>query len=372
MRRYPIGADAALPELGPGALALYAWTVHNGRLQDADRAAALAGTGLAGAELTAALELLHAAGLLRRTEPDGCWRAVSPSAAGARLVAPQEDQLQQREEEVRAERARLRQLREYFADLMPAYLERRERSHPEVAVDVLEDQREVRAVLAETVRDCREEVLVSKPGGAFPPGTLREALPRDLALLERGVRMRSLYQDTTRYDPATRRHAAALIGAGAEIRTLPEVMPQLIVVDRRMAFLPNRSKGNGAVVVREPALLDHLLTVFDRDWAYATPFTSGPTAAQQTTGTLRRSILVLLAKGYKDETVARRLGFSLRTCRRHVSELLDHLGAGSRFQGGVIAERLGLTQQFDLPDEEPERPPAGRPPAERRLPADGV
>jgi hypothetical protein len=35
---------------------------------------------------------------------------------------------------------------------------------------------------------------------------------------------------------------------------------------------------------------------------------------------------------------------SLRTCRRHIAEALLALGAESRFQGGVLAERNGLTR----------------------------
>ncbi|KOG32387.1 hypothetical protein ADK34_09305 [Streptomyces viridochromogenes] len=49
----------------------------------------------------------------------------------------------------------------------------------------------------------------------------------------------------------------------------------------------------------------------------------------------------LLAQGAKDEVIARRLGMSLRTCRRHIAELLEELGAESRFQGGALAERAG-------------------------------
>lgn len=54
------------------------------------------------------------------------------------------------------------------------------------------------------------------------------------------------------------------------------------------------------------------------------------------------AIAGLLAKGLKDEAVARRLGISLRTCRKHIAQLMDDLGAGSRFQAGVHAVRRGL------------------------------
>jgi DNA-binding NarL/FixJ family response regulator len=56
---------------------------------------------------------------------------------------------------------------------------------------------------------------------------------------------------------------------------------------------------------------------------------------------LKQQIILLLAEGAKDETVARRLGLSLRTCRRHIAEILDHLDASSRFQAGYRAGRLG-------------------------------
>ena len=43
----------------------------------------------------------------------------------------------------------------------------------------------------------------------------------------------------------------------------------------------------------------------------------------------------------KDEQIARELGLSLRTVRRRVAEVLDELGATSRFQAGVEAVRRG-------------------------------
>lgn len=50
----------------------------------------------------------------------------------------------------------------------------------------------------------------------------------------------------------------------------------------------------------------------------------------------------MLAAGAKDETIARELGVSLRTCRRHIAEMMRMTGAGSRFQAGVLATQLGL------------------------------
>ena len=43
----------------------------------------------------------------------------------------------------------------------------------------------------------------------------------------------------------------------------------------------------------------------------------------------------------KDEQIARALGMSVRTVRRRVADLMDELGADSRFQAGVEAVRRG-------------------------------
>ncbi|MGO4460338.1 response regulator transcription factor [Streptomyces sp. M-16] len=160
--------------------------------------------------------------------------------------------------------------------------------------------------------------------------------------------MRSLYQHATRFDQPTRTHAEHLVAAGAPIRTLPEVLPQLIIVDQALALLPARS--GGALIIREPGpsrLPPGRLRTRPR--ASPTPYATGPHAAQAVSQTMKRTILVMLAKGIKDDTIGRRLGISLRTCRRHVSELLETLGASSRFEAGVIAERQGLTHHSAPP-----------------------
>ena len=55
----------------------------------------------------------------------------------------------------------------------------------------------------------------------------------------------------------------------------------------------------------------------------------------------QRLLLRQLAGGAKDEQIARALGLSVRTVRRRVAELLDELGADSRFQAGAEAVRRG-------------------------------
>ncbi|PWK74704.1 regulatory LuxR family protein [Streptomyces sp. CG 926] len=347
------GTAAQVPGLDGAAVLLYRWAVVHERLTPATLAQAAAETGVSRRATLTAVRTLTDSCLLTELPADGGaqepagWLPVSPQAATAQLLSDRDTALRAQEEALREQRRRIQVQRDGLAALTPIYLQARQHVFPQGTIDHLPDKLAVRSLLSDVIDSCRSEVLVSKHGGAFPPAALREALPRDLALLGRGIRMRSLYQHATRFDQPTRLHAEQLIGAGAEIRTLPEVLPQMIVVDGSLALLPARS--GGALIIREPDLLAYLLDVFERDWENAAPFATGPQAAHDVSKTTKQSILVLLAKGLKDESIARRLGISLRTCRRHVSELLEALGAHSRFQAGVIAERQGLTDHPDRP-----------------------
>lgn len=56
----------------------------------------------------------------------------------------------------------------------------------------------------------------------------------------------------------------------------------------------------------------------------------------------QRRLLRLMAQGYPDTAIARRLSLGPRTLARRISELYLVLGVDTRFQAGAAAERLGL------------------------------
>lgn len=57
----------------------------------------------------------------------------------------------------------------------------------------------------------------------------------------------------------------------------------------------------------------------------------------------------LLSEGRTDEVVARTLGCTRRTLQRRLRRVFEKLGAGSRFQAGVLAERAGWIEQDETP-----------------------
>jgi hypothetical protein len=114
----------------------------------------------------------------------------------------------------------------------------------------------------------------------------------------------------------------------------------MLIYDQELVFLPERSgdqRRPGAAVVREPTLVAFLCSVFEFMWDSATPFVVESQKATATSDDLKQSIIRLMVLGYKDEMVARRLGMSVRTCTRHISEITEELEATSRFQAGYNA-----------------------------------
>ncbi|MBO2447200.1 response regulator transcription factor [Actinomadura barringtoniae] len=57
---------------------------------------------------------------------------------------------------------------------------------------------------------------------------------------------------------------------------------------------------------------------------------------------VQREILALLCSGMTDAAVARTLGISTRTVKRHVRQAMEHLGARSRLELGIRLGRHGL------------------------------
>ncbi|GGV02315.1 LuxR family transcriptional regulator [Streptomyces filipinensis] len=284
------------------------------------------------------LRLLHA-----DTADPARLRPSNPQVAAAQLTGPAEAMVQRQQRLIS-------QLRSQLVSLMPLYLEGRRAQGTESVIDVVNDPSDIGRMLDAAARDCREDLVTVQPGGARPAETLAEALPRDLAILGSGVHMRVLYQHPARANLHTRSYVRAISEAGAEVRTVDEISQRLLIFDRKVAFVPGPRQAEGvppAAIVREPNLVAFLYGVFEQMWSGATPFEVEAEGYDGVSDQLRLSILRLMATGAKDEVVARKLGMSLRTCRRHISNIMRDMGAESRFQAGALAMRSRFLDDGD-------------------------
>ncbi|MFE3851771.1 helix-turn-helix transcriptional regulator [Streptomyces griseorubiginosus] len=179
-----------------------------------------------------------------------------------------------------------------------------------------------------------------------PPFVHVEAFDRDQALLDRGGRIRTLYQHTLRHAPSVQARYERLRG-DVEARTLDEVTERLIIVDRTVAFVPANKDRTLALEVRHPALVAFFVTAFDRLWRLATPM--HPQAVQQPTlngvTPRQRAIAALLVEGHTDAVIADRLGMNIRTARVHIAKLAATLGSESRAQLGYLIGQSGILGQ---------------------------
>ena len=181
--------------------------------------------------------------------------------------------------------------------------------------------------------------------------TLDVAARRDTAALERGVRMRILYQHSARRSAGTNKYVA-VTARGAEVRTLDEFFNRLIVIDRRTAVIPGAGGPATALVIREPDLLAYLVDIFERTWERGQPFTNRGSAAQRDIAHEQRQISSrMLIKGYADPASAKRLGVSPRTYAGYIADLKEKFEADTRFQLGYKMGGLGIAGNDRSDDE---------------------
>lgn len=130
--------------------------------------------------------------------------------------------------------------------------------------------------------------------------------------------------------------------AGERVRLLTDVPTRLAVLGSSAALICERFDvfDDRRLVLRQHAMVASLALLFEHLWAKAMPVPGLDGEAYDEEGT-RRLLLTQLAGGAKDEQIARAFGISVRTVRRRVADLLDELGAASRFQAGAEAARRG-------------------------------
>ncbi|MFJ8468151.1 helix-turn-helix transcriptional regulator [Streptomyces swartbergensis] len=210
------------------------------------------------------------------------------------------------------------------------------------AIRVLDGLARIQAAMDEATQACTTEVLTVQPGGIRREAELSEGLHRALALRGRGVRMRDLYTHVARHGQGLLNYLE-LMGDAVEARTLDEVIDRLILFDRTVAFIPANTDRTMALELRHPAIVEYLVTVFERLWRLAIPLTAPlPDTGIEGISHREQSIAALLAEGHQDAVIAERLGISVRTCRAHIARLSETLGAASRTQLGVRIAQAGL------------------------------
>lgn len=268
--------------------------------------------------------------LLRREFSSGWWRLVpvSPEVAAASLISPIGEEIHRR-------RAVISQIQRRLNEFQPHYEANRETA-PSSCVDSISDQTELSGQLHLAAESCRREFVGFRPDVLLP-------LERIAALSARGVSVRLLLRHSLRADLRVRAILKDIVAAGGLVRTIGRLPKRVIIFDDSVAFLLGGDEpGPAGVMIRHEETVRLLRDVVETTWSAAEPYTAAVIGYHEVAHDLQRTIVELLASGLTDDVIARRLGISVRTCRRHIATVLSQLDAVSRFQAGALAASKGL------------------------------
>ncbi|MFI6893086.1 LuxR C-terminal-related transcriptional regulator [Streptomyces sp. NPDC050256] len=217
---------------------------------------------------------------------------------------------------------------------------------PNLSITVLEGQRLIVAALQEASAIADTEVLTAQPGGHRSPDQIQQGLSNGLAAVGRGARLRHIYQHPARYSSPVRSYLEQMPSGQVQVRTMEQTIDRLIIFDHTVAFIPATADRDVALQIRHPALVRYLVQVYEVLWAHATPITEHlqKAAPGAPVTAVQLSIARLLVEGHHDEVVARKLGFSVRTCRAHIAKLMQALDATSRTHLGALLVRSGIAE----------------------------
>ncbi|WP_335977166.1 MULTISPECIES: helix-turn-helix transcriptional regulator [Streptomycetaceae] len=291
--------------------------------------------GLTLEEAAAGWQELDELGLVRPSWRPGKMDSVEPDTAIMSLLAKQRDTLV-------AQRDELTSVVKAAETLMERYRPMVTREPADVEVEVLSGPARRREFVRDFGATVSEVVSSMHPGPLPPPEFLESSLDSDRAFIEKNIRVRAIYGQSVNSGPRQRKYLTDLAALGAEVRLIPQVPFDLLVADEHTALTraePSDPDGP-AVVIRGPVLVRCYLAMYEDCWLRAVPYSSRGQTGQDDNSELteqHRTTLRLLANGLTDERIARKLGVSLRTVSRLVSEVMRYLDAESRFQAGVLA-----------------------------------
>jgi DNA-binding CsgD family transcriptional regulator/DNA-binding Lrp family transcriptional regulator len=258
------------------------------------------------------------------------FAAVAPEQVAASLIAEQQRQLLDL-------RAHARQLGEVHRRASVAW------HHPADLIQVLEGPANVRNAFRRLQQEAQHQFR-----GFDRPPYLNNPLDgndeEDRRLTSREITYRVIYDRSALAMPGRMADIWNGIHLGEQAR-VGDVPMKMMLCDDRSALIPVATAGSGysidaAYLIWPSSLLDALSALFEALWERAVPVNRVPKVVGA--GDLPDEdvdLIGLLVAGNTDETIAHTMGWHVRTVSRHVHQLMDRVGAQTRFQLGMEAVR---------------------------------
>lgn len=283
--------------------------------------------------VTAAFDSLVRLGAARRDPARPCGLTlVNPAVAVAGLIEHLEGDLLRRHRRVVETRTELVDLTARF--------QRAPARAGAADVEHLSGADAIGEALAELSFFARSSVCTVHGRHDMAPDDAWSTLHR--RALRRGAALRILCHREVLTDEHEGSRARELGASGAQYRFTSLVPDPVVIVDQRVAMVPAdpHDVGQGVLLVRQPALLNGFLRLYERMWVDGEQAAWDGQDEPKPTDADRR-VLALLAEGHTDEVIARTVGCSPRHLRRRIAVLMSRLAASSRFEAGALAVRKG-------------------------------
>ncbi|MFB7947733.1 LuxR family transcriptional regulator [Kitasatospora phosalacinea] len=275
-------------------------------------------------DAAAAARLLEL-GLLVHYEVNGWVAAANPRAAAARLSAA----LRAGAGDLLARAGAAVPGMEALAE---SYDAAQRRSGPAARITHLGALERIQHRLLVIESEYREEALIAQPGER--PSYVRPNDRTRKALAE-GAEIDVLYQPIARRTPHTAAYAAEASARGMRLRVLDEPFARMMIFDRKVAIISSSADNTSAAFIEDPAVVDHLVGVFQRDWERAVRVPWSDDMGEELPKSMRR-VGELLSEGLTQKAVASRLALSERTVAGHIARLRERYDAETPFQLGWL------------------------------------
>jgi DNA-binding CsgD family transcriptional regulator len=290
-------------------------------------------TGLPARVVESALAALRARGLVELlVGEDHRWAVTPPEPALDALV--------------HATQRELAQVRAHALALSERLRGRAERVRPGDLVSVAEGGAALASHFEQLQRGAQHEVLVFD-APPYPDTGGAVANPLQAERIAHGVVYRGVYDSALLAHPAWTQRVQVDLDEGVQGRVMEGVPLKLAVGDRSMGLVllhdADPARGSSALVVRPSVLLESLVALFEALWQRAVPLRLDAGQVPDVEPELVE-VVRLLASGMTDAAIARQWRASERTVRRRIAEAMEVLGAASRLQAGMLAERRGWLQ----------------------------
>jgi predicted transcriptional regulator/DNA-binding CsgD family transcriptional regulator len=282
-----------------------------------------------------ALASLTQRGLVTRTPGrPAMYYAVEPSLAGSVLIAKREHEL--------------RQLQQHLNKLDEAFRTEASSGRPADHVEVIEGAPRIWRTFVRVQRAAQREVRgFDKPPYFVPQGEHGDEGPNldeRRLLAANAVTYRVVYDQESVAIPGRLSNIWDGIRSGERARVGGSLPAKLVMCDDTMAIVCSPAEYQSAIayLIHPSSLLDVTSALFEAVWDRAVPLNRTESKNGEVPIDERdRQLLNLLASGATDAVIARTFGLSTRTVQRNIHELMQKVGARTRFQAGMEAVNRG-------------------------------